>query len=327
TFDEIKYHYIKITDHYTNIVPLTKEADKLVDKYVNDILLSEYVYSIFSKLESVKSRLENDIRRLDTTLMSKRKKYIEEMIPRIREEIKSKLSFMKDLSFDEILEKGTIYGRTINEIISKLSGLRNEYLKLADGSFDVSEFYGYLDEKLTEVEEELAEYDLILRTCKMQMLSEEAEKLIEEGNVINNEFEQEQTSELVVKGVEYVEKVDEKLIEINALKVTLPKKGVSKEFSAKFRTLLKEFENNKQTLQTLRDSLKRRAQLLSSQLERINGIKAIAEGDGEELYEAVKLLKIKRKGTFNLKIREKELPVFEISPLGKLKIPLGEELT
>ncbi|MHA1408386.1 MAG: hypothetical protein ACTSSG_13530, partial [Candidatus Heimdallarchaeaceae archaeon] len=232
TFDEIKYHYIKITDHYTNIVPLTKEADKLVDKYVNDILLSEYVYSIFSKLESVKSRLENDIRRLDTTLMSKRKKYIEEMIPRIREEIKSKLSFMKDLSFDEILEKGTIYGRTINEIISKLSGLRNEYLKLADGSFDVSEFYGYLDEKLTEVEEELAEYDLILRTCKMQMLSEEAEKLIEEGNVINNEFEQEQTSELVVKGVEYVEKVDEKLIEINALKVTLPKKGVSKEFSA-----------------------------------------------------------------------------------------------
>ncbi|MHA1259915.1 MAG: hypothetical protein ACTSRO_09810 [Candidatus Heimdallarchaeaceae archaeon] len=172
TFDEIKYHYIKITDHYTNIVPLTKEADKLVDKYVNDILLSEYVYSIFSKLESVKSRLENDIRRLDTTLMSKRKKYIEEMIPRIREEIKSKLSFMKDLSFDEILEKGTIYGRTINEIISKLSGLRNEYLKLADGSFDVSEFYGYLDEKLTEVEEELAEYDLILRTCKMQMLSD-----------------------------------------------------------------------------------------------------------------------------------------------------------
>lgn len=326
TFDELNYHFKKINDHLFIITPLVKEADKIVDKYVNDTLLSELVFKLYTQLEHIENRLKVDFQRLETTLMSKRKKHIEEMIPRMEEEIRSKLSFLKDLSFDEILSKSSAYGKTIGEIVAKLNGLREEYGKLADGSFDVSEFYGYLNEGLYKVEAELAEYDLILRTCKMQLLSEEAEKMIEEGNVINNEFEMEQSSELVLKGADYVKKVDIKLAEIYALKVNLPKKGISRDFSSKFKDLQKNFETNKINLETIRNSLNERVVHLSSQVERINGIKIIAESDGEEVYEAVNLLKIKKKGTFYLKVQEKDLPVFEISPLGKLKMPLGEEL-
>ena len=57
TFEEIKTHYVRILDEYSDIVPLTKEADKLVDKYVNDYLLNKLVYSMFSELEINQNRL------------------------------------------------------------------------------------------------------------------------------------------------------------------------------------------------------------------------------------------------------------------------------
>ncbi len=327
TFEEINIHSLRILDQYSQIVPLTKESDKLVDKYVNDYLLNQLVYSMFTRLEINERRLNGDIQRLDTILMLKRKKYIEEMIPRLREEVKSKLSFMKDLSFDEILEKGQIYGATIGEIVGKISGLRDEYQKLASGSFDVSEFYSYLDEKLYQVEEELAEYELILRTCKMQLLSEEAEKLIEEGNVINTEFELEQTSELVMKGDEFVKISSDKLIEMDELRITLPRKGITKEFSNNFKNLSAHYETQKTNLRSITGSLGSKTVKLSSQIERINAIKEIAVSDGEEVFEAIEMLKIKRKGTFKTVVQSGEFPVFEVSPLGKLKMPLGVELT
>jgi len=327
TFEEINSHYLRILDQYSQLVPLTKEADKLVDKYVNDYLLNQLVYGLFTKLEMNEKRLNGDLQRLDTILMSKRKKYIEEMIPRLREEMKSKLSFMKDLSFDEILEKGQIYGNTISEIVGKIGAIRDEYQKLASGSFDVSEFYSYLEEKLYEVEGELAEYELILRTCKMQMLSEEAEQLIEEGNVINNEFEIEQTSELVIKGDEFVKKATEKLIEMDDLKVSLPRKGITREFSKNFNNLKTLYDSQKTSLSTVTNDLGSKTIKLSSQIDRINKIKQIAASDGEEVFEVIEMLEIKRKGTFKTVVQNGDFPVFEVSPLGKLKMPLGVELT
>ncbi|MCK5409018.1 MAG: hypothetical protein KAJ30_02030, partial [Candidatus Heimdallarchaeota archaeon] len=197
TFEELNNQYLKINDQLASVNPLEKETDKLVTKYVNDYLLNEFVYNLYNKLAEAQNRLMKDSQRLDTILMSKRKKHIEEMLPRLRDEIKRKLSFLKDLSFDEVLEKSQIYGDTIVEIIGKLEALRDEYAKLSSGSFDVTEFYGYLRDKIAEVEDELVEYDLILRTCRMQLLSEDAEKLIEEGNVIVNEIEINQSSELI----------------------------------------------------------------------------------------------------------------------------------
>ncbi|MHA1218237.1 MAG: hypothetical protein ACTSO5_06065 [Candidatus Heimdallarchaeaceae archaeon] len=326
TFEEINSHYMRIIDQYTQIRPLTKDADKLVDKYVNDYLLNELVYGQFTKLEMRENRLKNDIQRLDNVLMSKRKKYIEEMIPRFKDEISSKLSFMQDLSFDEILEKGQLYGETIGKIVNKISGIRDEYNKLSSGSFDVSEFYSYLDERLTEVEEQVTAYDLILRTCKMQMLSEEAEMYIENGNVINNEFEVEASSELVLKGDEYVNNATEKLEAMMLLRVNLPKRGISKEFSTNFKNLSITFEEHKKSLLIIIESLQAKTTRLSSQIERINALKTIAESDGEEIYEVIEMLNIKRKGAFKTKVEE-GFPVFELSPLGKLKMPLGVEFT
>ncbi len=326
TFEEINSHYIRVIDQYTQLVPLTKDADKLVDKYVNDYLLNQLVYGLFTKLEMRENRLKNDIQRLDTVLMSKRKKYIEEMIPRLKDEITSKLSFMKDLSFDEILEKGHIYGETIGEIVNKISAIRDEYTKLSSGSFDVTEFYAYLDESLTAVEEEVTSYDLILRTCKMHILTDEAESLIEDGNVINNEFEVDSSSELVLKGDEYVKKASEKLEDMVLLKITLPRRGISKEFSESFKTLSNTFEQHKNSLTGIIENLSAKTTRLSSQIERINAIKEIAESDGEEVYEVIEMLNIKRKGAFKTKVEE-GFPVFELSPLGKMKMPLGVELT
>ncbi len=327
TFEEINSHYIRILEQYSQLVPLAKEADKLVDKYVNDYLLNQLVYGLYTKLDMNENRLKNDLQRLDTILMSKRKKYIEEMIPRLREEMRSKLSFMKDLSFDEILEKGQIYGATISEIVGKIEAIRDEYQKLSSGSFDVSEFYSYLDEKLYEVEEELAEFELILRTCKMQMFSEEAEQLIEEGEVIKNEFELEQTSELVIKGDEYVKKATEKFEEMEKLKVSLPRRGITKDFSNNFKKLSSNFDTHKTTLSSIIGVLSNKTIKLSSQIERINAIKEIAASDGEEVFEAIEKLDIKRKGTFKTVVQNGGFPVFEVSPLGKLKMPLGVELT
>jgi hypothetical protein len=326
TFEEVNDHYIRVLDQYSQIVPLTKDADKLVDKYVNDYLLNELVYGLFTNLEMKENRLKSDIQRLDTVLMAKRKKYIEEMIPRLKDEITSKLSFMKDLSFDEILEKGHIYGETIGEIVNKISAIRDEYTKLASGSFDVSEFYSYLDERLTTVEEEVTSYDLILRTCKMHILTDEAERFIEEGNVINNEFEIDSSSELVLKGDEYVTRASMKLDEMVELKVSLPRRGISKEFSENFKTLSATFEQHKGSLTTIIENLSVKTVRLSSQIERINAIKAIAKSDGEEIFEVIEMLNIKRKGAFKTRVEE-GFPVFELSPLGKLKMPLGVELT
>ncbi|MHA1552184.1 MAG: hypothetical protein ACTSQC_09585 [Candidatus Heimdallarchaeaceae archaeon] len=326
TFEELNNQYLKINDQLASVNPLEKETDKLVTKYVNDYLLNEFVYNLYNKLAEAQNRLMKDSQRLDTILMSKRKKHIEEMLPRLRDEIKRKLSFLKDLSFDEVLEKSQIYGDTIVEIIGKLEALRDEYAKLSSGSFDVTEFYGYLRDKIAEVEDELVEYDLILRTCRMQLLSEDAEKLIEEGNVIVNEIEINQSSELILKGDQFVSTASEKLEEINHLRVNLPRKGISKEFSTKFKTLQQQFEINKIGLTEIRTNLTSKTVLLGSQIDRINGIKEIAQSDGEEIYEAVSILKIKKKGTFKLEALEGNLPVFELSPLKKLKMPLGVDL-
>ncbi len=327
TFEEIKTHHIRVLDQYSQLVPLTREADKLVDKYVNDYLLNQLVYGLFTKLEMTERRLNSDLQRIDTILMSKRKKYIEEMIPRVRDEMKSKLSFMKDLSFDEILEKGQIYGTTISEIVGKIGAIRDEYQKLSSGSFDVSEFYAYLDEKLYKVEEELAEYELILRTCKMQMISEEAEQLIEEGNIINNEFEIAQTSELVIKGDQFVKKASDKLLEMTELKISLPKRGITKEFSNNFKKLSSQYESQKISLSNITRDLGNKTTKLSSQIIRINAIKEIAASDGEEVFEVIEMLNIKRKGTFKTVVQNGAFPVFEVSPLGKLKMPLGVKIT
>jgi len=327
TFEEINNQYLKVNDQLASVNPLEKEADKLVNKYVNDYLLNEFVYNLYSKLAEVQNRLQRDSQRLDTILMSKRKKHIEEMLPRLKDEIKRKLSFLKNLSFDEVLAKSQIYGNTISDIIGKLESLKDEYAKLSSGSFDVTEFYGYLRDNIAEVEDELVEYDLILRTCRMQLLSEESEKLIEEGNVIVNEIEINQSSELILKGDKFVSTATEKLEEIRQLRVNLPRKGISKEFSTKFKNLQQQFELNKIGLIEIRTTLTSKTVLLGSQIERINGIKEIAQSDGEEIYEAASILKIKKKGTFKLIALEGNLPVFELSPLQKLKMPLGVELT
>jgi ribosomal protein S4 len=327
TFEEINNQYLNINNQLASVNPLEKEADKLVTKYVNDYLLNEFVYNIYRKLAEAQTRLQKDSQRLDTILMLKRKKHIEEMLPRLKDEIKRKLSFLKDLSFDEVLEKSQIYGNTISDIIGKLEALKDEYAKLTSGSFDVTEFYGYLRDKIAEVEDELVEYDLILRTCRMQLLSEEAEKLIEEGNVIVNEIEINQSSELILKGDQFISTAAEKLEQINSLKVHLPRKGISKEFSNKFKTLQQQFEANKIGLMEIRTNLTSKTILLGSQIERINGIKEIAQSDGEEIYEAISILKIKKKGAFKLIALEGNLPVFELSPLKKLKMPLGVDLT
>ncbi len=327
TFEELNSQYLKVNDQLASIEPLEKETDKLVTKYVNDQLLNEFVYNLYNKLSGAQNRLQRDSQKLDTILMSKRKKHIEEMIPRLRDEIKRKLSFLKDLSFDEVLVKSQLYGDTISDIIGRLESLKDEYAKLSSGSFDVAEFYGYLRDRIAEVEDELVEYDLILRTCKMQLLSEEAENLIEEGNVIVNEIEINQSSELILKGDQFISASAEKLEEINNLRVNLPRKGIAKEFSTKFKNLQQQFEVNKNGLIEIRTNLASKTILLGSQIERINGIKEIAQSDGEEIYEAVSILKIKKKGTFKLIALEGSLPVFELSPLQKLKMPLGVELT
>ncbi len=349
TFEEINYHHIRILDELAEIIPLTKEADKLVDKHVNDALLSELVFNLFRKLEMAQDRLHKDSQRLETILMSKRKKHIEEMIPRIGDEIKSKLSFLKDLSFDEVLAQSQAYGSTISDIVGKLGALRDEYQKLASGSFDVSEFYGYLNEKLTKAEDELGQYDLILRTCKMQMLTEEAEGLVEEGNVVTNEFEQKQTSEQALKTDEYIKNATSKLEEMINLRVSLPRRGVSKDFSKSFKELQQQFESVKTSLQSITDGLVEKIDVFATQIAWIKAIRDIAASDGEELNDTFKLLKVKGtvfdqkimtikekefrikpkinlKGTFNLAFIEGNFPIFELSPLGLVKIPLGDEL-
>ena len=349
TFEEINYHHIRILDQLTEIIPLTKEADKLVDKHVNDALLSELVFNLFRNLEVAQDRLHGDSQRLETILMSKRKKHIEEMIPRIGDEIRSKLSFLKDLSFDEVLAQSQAYGSTISDIVGKLAALRDEYQKLASGSFDVSEFYGYLNEKLTSIEDELGQYDLILRTCKMQMLTEEAEGLVEEGNVVTNEFELKQTSEQALKTDEYIKNATSKLEEMINLRVNLPRRGVSKDFSRSFKELQQQFDSVKTSLQSITDGLEEKINVFATQIAWINAIREIADSDGEELSDTFKMLKVKGKifdqklmtikekeirlkpkinlkGTFNLSFIEGNFPIFELSPLGLVKLPLGEEM-
>ncbi|MHA2358343.1 MAG: hypothetical protein ACXABK_06210, partial [Candidatus Heimdallarchaeaceae archaeon] len=232
--------------------------------------MNTYVFNIFSNLDRAQNQLTGDTQRLETILMSKRKDHIEEMIPRIKDEIKSKLSFLSDLSFDEVLSESQTYGNTISEIVSKLEGLRDEYLKLASGSFDVSEFYGYLDKQLTEVENDLGQFELILRTCKMQMLAEEADALVDEGNVIINEFEQDKSSEMVLKADNFVTKASEKYDIMTDLRVSLPRRGVSKEFSNQFKDLQKQFEDSKIALEAVRDNLHSSTQQFTTQIRWIN---------------------------------------------------------
>jgi hypothetical protein len=350
TFEEINYHYLRINEHLVKVIPLVREADKIATKYFNDYLLNKLVFNLFTDLENAEARLQGDAQRLDTILMSKRKQHIEEKIPTIKDEIRSKLSFLKGLSLDEILAKSQAYGETISEIVGKLGALRDEYQKLASGSFDVTEFYGYLNEKLEEVENELGEYELILRTCRMQILAEEAETLVEEGNVVSNEFEQDKSSEQVLKADHYSSTAGAKIEEMNSLRVSLPRRGITKEFSKKFKELQIQFETNKKNLVTIREGLQERLILFEKQIKWISAIRKIAETDGEELAETYKMFRIKGemfdfklmkikekeirikpkmrlKGTYNLAFLEERFPVFELSPLGLVKLPLGEELT
>ncbi|NPD88884.1 MAG: hypothetical protein HGN29_09165 [Asgard group archaeon] len=350
TFEEINYHYIRINEHLVKVIPLVREAEKIATKYFNDYLLNKLVFNLFSDLETAESRLQGDSQRLDTILMSKRKKHIEETIPTIKKEIRSKLSFLKGLSLDEILAKSQAYEETISEIVGKLGALRDEYQKLSSGSFDVSEFYGYLNEKLEEVENELGEYELILRTCRMQILAEEAEKLVEEGNVVSNEFEIDKSSEQILKTDNYASKAGLKLEEMNNLRVSLPRRGITKEFSKKFKELQQQFEINKTSLFSIKEGLQERLVLFEKKISWINAIRTIADSEGEDIHETYKLIKskgdvfnlklmtikekdihlkssIKLKGTLKLALLEGNFPVFELSPLGLVKLPLGEELS
>ena len=77
----------------------------------------------------------------------------------------------------------------------------------------------------------------------------------------------------------------------------------------------------------INSNLSGHATLLGPQVERIKGIKEISQSDGEEISDVLKILKIKKKGTFRITVLEGNLPVFELSPLQKIKMPLGVELT
>ncbi|MHA1304138.1 MAG: hypothetical protein ACTSPI_10600, partial [Candidatus Heimdallarchaeaceae archaeon] len=101
TFEEVRSQYLRYLDYYTKIKPLAKDADKLLVKYSKDPLLRDIVYKLFDSLEKNERRVEQDVQRLDTVLMAKRKGYIEETIPSIKAEIKSKLSFLRNLDFEE----------------------------------------------------------------------------------------------------------------------------------------------------------------------------------------------------------------------------------
>ena len=182
------------------------------------------------------------------------------------------------------------------------------------------------------------------------MLAEEAENMIEEGNVITNEFEMDKSSEQVLKADDFVKASTSKLDEMIGLRVSLPRRGISKEFSNNFKELLQQFETGKAALEVIRNDLKLKTDLYSTQINWINTIREVAESDGEEISFVFKNLKIKGsvvnwklftikerdirihpkiklKGTFALALLEGRFPVFELSPLGLVKLPLGEELT
>ncbi|UJG41163.1 MAG: hypothetical protein K9W45_01580 [Candidatus Heimdallarchaeum aukensis] len=327
-FEEIRRQYINCINHHIRIVPLVKEADKLLVKYSRDPLLKEMVFKLFDKLEKYEYRLNGDIQRLDTILMSKRKEYINKTIPLVKSEIRSKLSFLRDLDFEQLLADSEKYSAIISGIVDRVNILKDEYQKLIENALESAvEAYKELKEKLDELEDELKEYVLILATCKMELLINDSKTLLEEGVKIFERFELEQTTELIEEAQEYLEKAKPTLKEMNELKVDIPKKAMKKSFETKFRELRNKFEENKFTLDELINNIETRNRLLSTNIERIDALKELAKSMSSDIKETGEILKIKRMGTFKLYLKENLIPHMELQENGIVKIPKAEELT
>ncbi|MHA1867987.1 MAG: hypothetical protein ACTSVB_01185, partial [Candidatus Heimdallarchaeaceae archaeon] len=327
-FEEIRRQYINCLNHHIRIVPLVKEADKLLVKYSRDPLLKEMVFKLFDKLEKYEYRLSSDIQRLDTILMSKRKEYINKTIPLIKSEIKSKLSFLRDLDFEQLLADSEKYSAIISSIVNRVDILKDEYQKLIENALESAvEAYKELKEKLDELEDELKEYVLILATCKMEMLTNESNALLEEGVKIFERFEIEQTTELIEEAQNYLDKAKPTLKEMKELRVDIPKRAMKKSFETKFQELRNRFDENKFTLDELITNLQSRNRILSTNIERIEALKELAKSMSSDIKETGEILKIKRMGTFKLYLKENLIPHMNLQENGIVKIPKAEELT
>ncbi|MHA1400345.1 MAG: hypothetical protein ACTSQE_08350, partial [Candidatus Heimdallarchaeaceae archaeon] len=326
TFEEVRSQYLRYLDYYTKIKPLAKDADKLLVKYSKDPLLRDIVYKLFDSLEKNERRVEQDVQRLDTVLMAKRKGYIEETIPSIKAEIKSKLSFLRNLDFEELLQDSESYSNIISAIVSKVEILRDEYSKLLQGTIDV-DMYNHLEEKISEIEDELKEYILILATCKMEMLTNKSERILEKGIAIYEKFEFEQNSELIEESQKFLSESTPILKEMISLKIDIPKKAMKKSFEIKFNELRERFDKNKLALDELISKLQTRAQLLETNIDRINALRDYADSYSEGIKETAELLKIKRKGSFRLYLKENLIPHITLLESGIVKIPKSDELS
>lgn len=327
SYEEVKSHYLKNLEHNANIQPLVKELEKLTNKYINDHLLNELVYKLYQRVFLISDKLGKDSYRLDTILMSKRKQHIESMIPRIKDDIQAKLAFLKDLSFKEILEKSQIYSVSISEINGRINEVRDDYEKLISGSFDVTDLYSYLEERIIDIEIEVGEYNLILRTCKMELLKVESGKLIAIGEVINKALKKQQTSKLVIKGNDFVEKSTSRLEEMRSLKITVPRKGYSKEFLKNVKDLDKEFSENKNKLSEIVHIIKVKTTSLAKKLDRINAIKELSSSDGIKVKNAAKMLKIMKRGTFKLSMSLGNFPQLKLNKEKLVTAPSEDALT
>ncbi|MCK4844830.1 MAG: hypothetical protein KAS95_04085 [Candidatus Heimdallarchaeota archaeon] len=327
SYEEVKSHYLKNLEHTANIQPLVKELEKLTNKYINDHLLNELVYKLYQRVFLISDKLGKDSHRLDTVLMAKRKQHIESMIPRIKDDMQAKLAFLKDLSFKEILDKSQIYSDSISEISGRINELRDDYEKLISGSFDVTDLYSYLEERIIDIEIEVGEYSLILRTCKMELLKVESGKLIEIGGVINKALDVKQTSEIVIKGNDFVEKSTSRLEEMNTLKITVPRKGYSKDFLKNVKDLDKLFRDNKDKLSKIVQTIKVKTTSLAKKLDRINAIKELSSSDGIKVKNVAKMLKIKKRGTFKLAMSLSNFPQLKLNKEKLVIAPSEDVLT
>lgn len=319
-YQQIRSHYNKLIEHYNDLVPLWHESDRLLDKYVNDYLLNEMVFKMYSEVDRTIKKLDRDINQLETMLMARRKKYIERQIPYLHSQIKEKLAHIKDLSFEEIIAKVEDYSKIIGEIVGGVEELRDEYLKLISGSFDVSDMYAYLEDDIKKLEEIVGEYDLILRTCRMELLKTQSDKIIEPGKELFERFSSEQSEELLEDANKYLEEAGNLLDEMNHIRIEVPKKGYSTEFVSKYQQLAEEFVNKRNELQEIVQKIQDKTDYLNTQIDRIKGIKEIFETGPLRFNRGAKILRSKRKFTLKYQIKQEIYPYLSMDEMDNLKI-------
>ncbi len=325
-FEEVRNQYLRNIDYLEQIIPLRKRADKLIGKYSTDSLLRDMVFKLYTDLEYNEKRLSEDIQKLDTILMTKRKGYIEKNIPIIKSEITSKLSFLHDLDFAEIIANSSTYSDIISDIVSKVEIIKDEYNKLLSDSIN-KDMHESLGDKILELEDDLKEYVLILATCKMELLTKDSSELITKGKQLLERFKAEQTSELIEEGQEFLELALPTVKQMKELKLDIPKKAMKKSFEKQFNELRIKFEENKALMINITEELKEKTDSLQTNIERINAIKEYASGFSGGIEEIVEQLKIQRKGTFKLYIKENMIPYMQLIESGIIKLPKPEELT